>query len=116
LATLNCGFAGVTVTAILSTVTPILYRRSASIEMAPLQDETILFNPEKKQFCVLNRTASLLWSQLANPTTIENLAAKVCESFSGVTFENAQRDAEHAVQEMLALNFIVNHSIEGEKK
>jgi hypothetical protein len=95
-------------------VTTLLYRRGSSIEMAPLQDETILFNPEKKQFCVLNRTASLLWSQLANPTTIENLAAKVCEIFSGVTLENAQRDAERAVQEMLALNFIVNHSIEGE--
>ena len=96
-------------------MTTLLYRRSASIEMAPLQDETILFNPEKKQFCVLNRTASLLWSQLANPTTIESLAAKVCESFSGVSLESAQRDAENAVQEMLALNFIVNHSIEGER-
>jgi hypothetical protein len=95
-------------------VTSLLYQRSASIEMAPLQNETILFNPEKKQFCVLNRTASLLWSQLANPTTIENLAAKVRESFSGVTLESAQRDAEHAVQEMLALNFIVNHPMEGE--
>ena len=82
--------------------------------MAPLQDETILFNPEKKQFCVLNRTASLLWNQLANPITIESLAAKVCEGFSGVTLESAQQDAEHAVQEMLALNFIVDHSIEGE--
>jgi hypothetical protein len=97
-------------------VTTPVYQRSASIEMAPLQDETILFNPEKKQFCVLNRAASLLWSQLANPTTIEGLAAKLCESFSGVTLESAQRDTEHSVQEMLALNFIVNHSIEGERQ
>ena len=97
-------------------MTSLLYQRSASIEMAPLQNETILFNPERKQFCVLNRTASLLWNQLANPTTIENLAAKVWESFSGVTLESAQRDAEQAVQEMLALNFIVNHSIEGEQR
>ena len=105
--TLNRGFAG-------GIVATLFYRRSSSIEMAPLQDETILFNPDRKQFCVLNRTASLLWSQLANATTIESLAAKVCETFSGVTPENAQRDAERAVQEMLALNFIVNHSNEGD--
>lgn len=85
-----------------------LYCRSASIEMAPLQDETILFNPEKKQFCVLNRTASLIWNQLASPTTVDSLAAKLCQSFSGVSLENALRDAESAVQQMLELKFIVD--------
>jgi Coenzyme PQQ synthesis protein D (PqqD) len=93
-----------------------LYCRSASIEAAPLQDETILFNPERKQFCVLNRTASLIWDQLATPTTTENLAAHVCKSFSGVSMEVVLRDADRTVQEMLTLNFVARHSAEGEQK
>jgi Coenzyme PQQ synthesis protein D (PqqD) len=88
-----------------------LYCRSASIEMAPLQDETILFNPGKKQFCVLNRTASFLWGELATPTTTESLAARVCQKFSGVSLENALSDTDRAVREMLALNFVVDSSV-----
>jgi Coenzyme PQQ synthesis protein D (PqqD) len=91
-----------------------LYCRSASIEMAPLQDETILFDPERKLFCVLNRTASFLWTQLATPTTTDSLAAKVCQSFSGVSLESALSDANRTVQEMLALNFIIQNPVGGE--
>lgn len=83
-----------------------LYCRCESIETAPLQDETILFDPERKKFCVLNRTASFIWNQLAAPTTVESLAAKVCESFSGVCMESALSDADHTIQEMLTLNFV----------
>src|SRR3979490_913712 len=83
-----------------------LYCRCASIETAPLQDETILFNPERKQFCVLNRTASMIWNQLATPTTTETLAAHVCKSFSGVSMEEVLRDADRTVQEMLTLNYV----------
>jgi hypothetical protein len=88
-----------------------LYCRSASIEMAPLQDETILFSPEKKQFCVLNRTASFLWGELATPTTTESLATRVCQKFSGVSLENALIDTDRAIREMLALNFVVDTSV-----
>ena len=91
-----------------------LYCRCASIEMAPLQDETILFDPDRKLFCVLNRTASFLWSQLATPTTTDSLAVKVCESFSGVSAENALRDANRTVEEMLALNFIIQTPVGGQ--
>jgi Coenzyme PQQ synthesis protein D (PqqD) len=87
-----------------------LYRRSPSIEMAPLQDETILFNPEKNQFCVLNRTASFIWNHLAGPTATDHLASKICASFSGVSPAVALRDTESAVKEMLALNFVVGDS------
>ena len=91
-----------------------LYCRCASIEMAPLQDETILFDPDRKRFCVLNRTASFLWSQLATPTATDSLAVKVCESFSGVSAESALRDANRTVEEMLALNFIIQTPVGGQ--
>ena len=66
-----------------------LYARGPAIEMAPLQDETILFNPSKNQFCVLNNTAAFIWNHLASPVTTEALAARLCESFSSVAPEHA---------------------------
>jgi len=93
-----------------------MYSRSPSIEMAPLQEETILFNPAKNQFCVLNRTASFLWSQLATPTCADALAAKMCQSFSGVGIEDALRDADVALKEMISLNFVVGESSSGENQ
>jgi hypothetical protein len=83
------------------------YSRSPGIEAAPLQEEVILFDPASNQFCVLNRTASYLWNQLATPSSTESLAAGLCKSFSGVALEDAHRDTDKALQEMLSLNFVV---------
>jgi hypothetical protein len=83
-----------------------LFLRSSSVEMAPLQDETILFDPQKNQFCVLNRTATFLWKELAAPVTSETLASRLCRNFGGVAPEDAQRDADRTLNEMLSLKFV----------
>jgi hypothetical protein len=92
-----------------------VYRQSPAIEMAPLQDETILFDPQKNMFCLLNRTASFIWKQLAAPSSPDALGAKICESFSGVALENAVRDTSGALHEMRSLNFIIEESLPGDK-
>jgi coenzyme PQQ synthesis protein D (PqqD) len=92
-----------------------VYRRSPTIEMAPLQDETILFDPQKNQFCLLNRTASFIWNQLAMPASSHALGEKICESFSGVALDNAVRDANSALQEMQSLNFVVEEPVPGDQ-
>lgn len=92
-----------------------VYRRSSEIEMAPLQEETILFDPQNNKFCLLNRTAAFIWNQLATPTTSDALGAKICESFSGVALENAVRDVSGALEEMHSLKFIVEDSVRGDK-
>ena len=92
-----------------------VYRRSPVIEMAPLQDETILFDPQKNQFCLLNRTASFIWKELATPTSSDVLGAKICESFSGVALDSAVRDSNGALEEMRSLNFVIEESPSGEK-
>jgi hypothetical protein len=84
------------------------YSHSPAIEAAPLQDEILLFDPAKNQFCVLNRTASHIWNQLATPSSTESLAAGLCKSFSGVALEDAYRDTDKALQEMLRLNFVIS--------
>ena len=92
-----------------------IYRRSPAIEMAPLQEETILFDPQNNKFCLLNRTAAFLWNQLATPASSEALCAKICESFSGVAPENAVRDTRSALEEMRSLNFVIEESLSGDK-
>ena len=88
----------------------LVYRRCPTIEMAPLQDETILFDPQKNQFCLLNRTAAFLWNQLATPASPHALGVKLCENVSAVTLEDAVRDANSALQEMRSLNVVVEES------
>ena len=86
------------------------YVRNASIEMAPLQDETILFDPDQNRFCVLNRTASFIWNQLATAQTTDTLAGEVCGSFSGAAMEDTLPDTDRTLQQLLLLQFVVDES------
>jgi sterol desaturase/sphingolipid hydroxylase (fatty acid hydroxylase superfamily) len=88
-----------------------VFLRSPAVEMAPLQDETILFHTQTNQFCVLNRTATFLWKELEAPASGEALAERLCQNFGGVALEAARRDADRALSEMVCLNFVVtNHT------
>jgi hypothetical protein len=87
------------------------YIRNSTIEMAPLQNETILFDPDQNRFCVLNRAASFIWNQLASAQTPDSLAAEICGGFSGVSIDVALPDANRAVQELLSLKFVVDDSV-----
>jgi hypothetical protein len=88
------------------------YARNSSIEMAPLQDETILFDPGQNRFCVLNRTATFIWNQLATAPTTGALAAEICGNFSGIASETALLDADRTLQLLLSLKFVVDESKE----
>jgi hypothetical protein len=81
------------------------YSQKSSIEMAPLQEETILFDPVQNRFCVLNRTATFMWNQLTTALTKETLATKLCGSFSGIARETALLDAERTLELLLSLKF-----------
>jgi hypothetical protein len=57
------------------------YTRDASIEVAPLQEETILLDPGQNRFCLLNRTATFIWNQLGTPLTTETSPRKSSRIF-----------------------------------
>lgn len=88
------------------------FQRSPDIESAPLQDEVILFHAPSKKFCVLNGTASFMWSQLNEPVTREEIALRVEQSFSAIETHQVARDVESCLQEMLALGLVL--SVEGD--
>jgi hypothetical protein len=82
------------------------YRRSPSVEVAPLQQELILYHPGANRFCLLNATAALVWERLAEPATLDELATAICASFAGVDRPTAERDVRAALQELETLTVI----------
>lgn len=83
------------------------FQQSPAIEAAPLQDEVLLFHPQKNMFCVLNRTASFLWTCLSDSSTAEQLVARLNQSFEGVQATDAMQDVHNALQQLQSLDFIV---------
>lgn len=86
------------------------YARNSAVEMAPLQDETILLDPGQNRFCVLNRTATFIWNQLARTLTTEALAAEICGNFSGIVMETALSDADRTLRLLVSLKLVVDES------
>jgi hypothetical protein len=86
------------------------FRRNPAIEAAPMQQETILYNPGVKQFCLLNATAAFLWDRLAQPATTEELSDAVCAHFQGVDRAGAERDVRKALEELQNLAVIVTEA------
>ena len=84
-----------------------LFRRSSTIEAAPLQEETMLLNPSVNKFCLLNRTASFLWTRLETASTAEQLAAELCKNFSDVSVADATRDVQSTLEQMVSLELVV---------
>jgi hypothetical protein len=76
--------------------------RNPAVDLAPMKNESVLFQPETNKFCLLNFTAAFLWNQLERPCTVSELAEKICGHFDGVTLQQAERDVEIVVNELLS--------------
>jgi hypothetical protein len=75
-----------------------------------MQGETILFNAQTNTFCVLNASAAVVWNELETPKGVDTLASRICETFGGVTVEQAQRDVENALKEFASLSLVVTQN------
>jgi hypothetical protein len=81
-------------------VMSVRYRQNPAVEAASLQDETILLNPDTNQFCILNHTASAIWSRIGKPATSAEIAADISAQFADVTEGDALRDVEEALRQL----------------
>lgn len=88
----------------------IQYRRRQGVEAAPMQDETILFDPATKRFCLLNGTAAFLWERLQQPCTVEQVSDALCQSFTGADAGAVQQDVRAALQQLTDLAFVVTEA------
>jgi hypothetical protein len=73
-----------------------------------MKNESVLFQPKTNQFCLLNATATFLWSQLDQPRSVSDLAARLCERFDGVSTAEALRDVETLVEELRSLDCVIS--------
>jgi hypothetical protein len=78
----------------------VRYQQNPAVETASLQDEMILLDPETNEFCILNQTAAVIWSRVAQPATSEEIAAEVSAQFAGVTEVDVLHDVEEALRQM----------------
>jgi hypothetical protein len=73
-----------------------------------MKNESVLFQPKTNQFCLLNATATFLWSQLDQPRSVNDLADRLCERFDGVSTAEALRDVEKLVEELRSLDCVIS--------
>jgi hypothetical protein len=79
----------------------VRYKQNPAVEAASLQDETILLDPDTNQFCILNHTASVIWSKVAQVSTSGEIAAQISSQFDGVSAAEALRDVEETLSQMV---------------
>lgn len=78
----------------------VRFARSEGVEMAPMREETVLFNPANNQFCVLNKTAAFVWEQLQVPCTAEQLRDALVSGFANAAETQVARDVDHVLASM----------------
>lgn len=82
--------------------------RNPIVDVAPMKNESVLFQPQTNQFCLLNATATFIWNQLERPHSFSELAQTLCDQFDGVSAPEAIQDVERVVNELLSLNFLTS--------
>jgi len=87
----------------------MLYSRDSRIEAAPLQEETILLQPEAKTFCLLNRTATFIWNEASVPVSSESIARRLALTFDGVSPQRALSDVEATLRQLVSMGFVRTH-------
>jgi len=79
---------------------------TAGLETTALEEGAILFHPKSGKFVMLNRSAALVWAELATPKTEEELAQKLAVSFEGVTTATAQHDVQSVLTRLRELEIV----------
>ena len=81
------------------------YRRVPGIEVAPMQGESILFDPATNRFCLLNDTAAAVWEGLAHPATVEQIATQLQIHFEAPALAQVEQDVRAALEQFVELAF-----------
>lgn len=71
-----------------------------------MRDESILYVPASESYCVLNRSAAVLWEALSAPATEDELATALVGQFAGASMESALSDVRTTLDEMTELALV----------
>src|SRR5215469_2733647 len=87
--------------------TELKLSRNPAVDFVPMKNESVLFQPQTNQFCLLNATAAFVWKELEHQRTISDHASALCDHFDGISLANAISDVEKTLNELLSLSFLV---------
>jgi hypothetical protein len=76
------------------------------LESTELQEGAILFHPKSGKFIMLNRSAALVWTELATPKTEEELAQKLSTNYPDVVPATARQDVQDVLAKLRELEFV----------
>ncbi len=88
-----------------------VYSRNPAIEAAPLQGESILFDPASHRFCLLNGTAAFVWDRLVKPATVEQITAELCQHFATPEPARVEEDVRAALQKFSELALVATGAV-----
>jgi Coenzyme PQQ synthesis protein D (PqqD) len=90
------------------------YQRKSSVECAPMNDETILYDPGTVRFCLLNGTAAYLWERLETPRSADELLGDITHGYVDVDPGTARHDVQAVLTELVQLAFVASN-VEAER-
>ncbi len=76
------------------------------LESTELQEGAVLFHPKSGKFIMLNRSAALVWTELATPKTEEELAQKLSASYTDVVPATARQDVQDVLAKLRELELV----------
>jgi len=87
--------------------TELKLSRNPAVDFVPMKNESVLFQPQTNQFCLLNATAAFVWQELEHPRTVSDHASALCDHFDSISLTDAISDVEQTINELLSLGFLV---------
>jgi Coenzyme PQQ synthesis protein D (PqqD) len=86
-----------------------LFRRNPKVEEAPLGADLMLFDPDKSQFYVLNRTMAYVWRNCEGEKSLDRIVESVPRSFADSDGHPVATEMKAALDELLALGIVTRH-------
>jgi len=86
-----------------------LFRRNPKVEEAPLGADLMLFDPDKSQFYVLNRTMAYVWRNCEGEKSLDRIVESVPRSFAAADGHPVAAEMKAALDELLALGIVTRH-------
>jgi Coenzyme PQQ synthesis protein D (PqqD) len=83
-----------------------LFRRNPKVEEAPLGADLMLFDPDKSQFYVLNRTMAYVWRNCEGDRSLDRIVESVPRSFADADRHPVAAEMKAALEELLALGIV----------
>jgi hypothetical protein len=81
------------------------YQQIPTVEAAPLEDGMILLDPDTNEFSVLNQTATVIWTSVAQPATSDEIVAQIAARFDEVA-GGVQSEVEDTLRQMVERRLI----------